>query len=470
LPRAREGHTLGVFPIASATPDHPMVTAMLRAHALLAAVAALHAAAAVAWAAEPAPAVLVAEVDAIIHPISSEFMVNVMDRADTAKAAAVVFVLRTPGGLLDATRTIVSRMIVARTPIVMFVAPSGARAASAGFILVLASDVAAMAPGTHIGAAHPVSGSGEKMTDTLEKKAASDVAAYARSLAEARHRNVRLAEEAVTQSRAFTDGEARAAAPPLIDLVATSVDDLVSKLDGRTVARFDGRTVTLQTRGARVERVAMTTRQRLLSAIAHPQVAYILMSLGLLGLTIEMWNPGLVLPGVVGGVSLLLAFFAFQVLPVNEAGFLLIALGVGLLVLELKVPSFGALGIGGACSLVLGSMLLTRDMPEIAIGPGLVLPIALGFSTVFLFLGRLALTAQRRPAVSGAEGMRGAVGLALTAIAPGTPGQIAVHGETWRAVSTHPIAPGDRVEVTAIDGLTLTVHGPQQARRSPDEN
>jgi membrane-bound serine protease (ClpP class) len=181
-------------------------------HALLAAVAALHAAAAVpvAWAAEPAPAVLVAEVDAIIHPISSEFMVNVMDRADTAKAAAVVFVLRTPGGLLDATRTIVSRMIVARTPIVMFVAPSGARAASAGFILVLASDVAAMAPGTHIGAAHPVSGSGEKMTDTLEKKAASDVAAYARSLAEARHRNVRLAEEAVTQSRAFTDGEARA--------------------------------------------------------------------------------------------------------------------------------------------------------------------------------------------------------------------------------------------------------------------
>jgi membrane-bound serine protease (ClpP class) len=449
-----------------------MATAMLRTSALLAVIMALAAAPPewVATAADAAPAVLVAEVDAIIHPISSEFMVDVMDRADTGQAAAVVFVLRTPGGLLDATRTIVSRMIVARTPIVMFVAPSGARAASAGFILVLASDVAAMAPGTHIGAAHPVSGSGEKMTDTLEKKAASDMAAYARSLAEARHRNVRLAEEAVTQSRAFTDGEARSAAPPLIDLVATSVDDLVGKLDGRTVARFDGRTVTLHTRGARVERVAMTTRQRLLSAIAHPQVAYILMSLGLLGLTIEMWNPGLVLPGVVGGVSLLLAFFAFQVLPVNEAGFLLIALGVGLLVLELKVPSFGALGIGGACSLVLGSMLLTRDMPEIAIGAGLVLPIALGFSAVFLFLGRLALAAQRRPAVSGAEGMRGAVGLALTAIAPGAPGQITVHGETWRAVSPHPIAAGDRVEVSAIDGLTLTVHGQQKARRSLDEN
>jgi membrane-bound serine protease (ClpP class) len=250
----------------------------------------------------------------------------------------------------------------------------------------------------------------------------------------------------------------------LIDLVATSVDELADKLDGRTVRRFDGRTVTLQTRGARVERVAMTTRQRLLSAIAHPQVAYILMSLGLLGLTVEMWNPGLVLPGVVGGVSLLLAFFAFQVLPVNEAGFLLIALGIGLLVLELKVPSFGALGIGGAASLVLGSMMLTRDVPEIAIGAGLVLPVAVGFSAVFLFLGRLALTAQRRPAVTGAEGMRGAVGLALTGIAPGSPGQIAVHGETWRAVSQQPIAGGDRVEVTAIDGLTLTVRRLEQTR------
>src|SRR5215203_3095903 len=197
-----------------------MATAMLRTCALITAVVALLApAASPVVAADASPTVLVAEVDAIIHPISSEFMVDVMDRADTANAAAVIFVLRTPGGLLDATRTIVSRMIVARTPIVVFVA-----------------DVAAMAPGTHIGAAHPVSGTGEKMSETVERKAASDVAAYARSLAEARHRNVQLAEEAVTQSRAFTDAEALAAAPPLIDLVTTSVDDLVRKLDGRTVA------------------------------------------------------------------------------------------------------------------------------------------------------------------------------------------------------------------------------------------
>ncbi len=403
------------------------------------------------------PRVIVAEVDAIIHPISSEFMIDVMSRADTANASAVIFVLRTPGGLLDSTRAIVSRMIVARTPVVVFVAPSGARAASAGFILVLASDVAAMAHGTHIGAAHPVSGTGEKMPDTVEKKAASDVAAYARSLADARHRNVALAEEAVTQSRAFTDTEALAAAPPLVDLVATSVEDLIGKLDGRTLIRFDGRTATLHTRGARVERMEMTTRQRLLSAIAHPQVAYILMSLGLLGLTVEMWNPGLVLPGVVGGVSLLLAFFALQVLPVSTAGLLLIALGLGLLVLELKLPSFGALGIGGAVSLVLGSMMLTREMPDMGLSLGFVLPIALGFSAVFLFLGRLALKAQRRPAVTGVDGMRGAVGVALAAIAPGHTAPIAVHGETWQATSLQPIAAGDRVQVTAVDGLTLTV-------------
>jgi membrane-bound serine protease (ClpP class) len=278
-----------------------------------------------------------------------------------------------------------------------------------------------------------------------------------RSLAEARRRNVRLAEEAVTQSRAFTDKEALSASPPLIDLVAGSVDDLIGKLDGRPVSRFDGRGVTLHTRGARVERVAMSTRQRVLSAIAHPQIAYLLMSLGLLGLTVELWNPGLVLPGVVGGISLLLAFFAFQVLPVDTAGLLLIALGIGLLVLELKVPSFGALGTGGALSLVLGSMMLTRNMPDLALGPTLVLPVALGLAALFLFLGRLALVSHRRPAVTGVEGMQGAVGVALSPIPPGGTGQVAVHGETWQAKASQAIIAGDRVEVTAIEGLTLTV-------------
>ena len=363
-------------------------------------------------------------------------MVEVMDRADTSNASAVVFVLRTPGGLLDATRTIVSRMIVARTPVVVFVAPSGARAASAGFILVLASDVAAMAPGTHIGAAHPVSGTGEKMSETVEKKAAADVAAYARSLAEARHRNVALAEEAVTaEPRVHRSRSARGGAAVHRPRGA-DVDDLVapSRRPHDLALRWTQRHAP-HARRARGARRDDDAGSGCLSAIAHPQIAYILMSLGLLGLTVEMWNPGLVLPGVVGGVSLLLAFFAFQVLPVNMAGVLLIALGLGLLVLELKVPSFGALGIGGAVSLVLGSMMVTREVPDLGLTLGFVLPIALGFSALFLFLGRLALTAQRRPAVTGAEGMRRAAGVALSAIAPGGTGQIAVHGETWRARS-----------------------------------
>ena len=259
------------------------------------------------------PSVVVAELDGIIHPIAAEYLTGAIDDADGANASLVVIVLRTPGGLLESTRTIVSRMITSRAPVVVFVAPSGARAASAGFVLTIAADVAAMAPGTHIGAAHPVSGDGQKIDDTMAKKVASDAAAYVRSLAEARHRNVALAEQAVLESRAFTDGEAVSASPPLVDMVATDVRDLLAKLDGRTIKRFDGRSVVLHTRDADLRSVGMSRRQRFLGAIAHPMIAYLLLTLGMLGLTVELWNPGAVLPGVVGGVSLLLAFFAFQV-------------------------------------------------------------------------------------------------------------------------------------------------------------
>jgi membrane-bound serine protease (ClpP class) len=403
------------------------------------------------------PVVVVAEVDAIVHPVSAEFMIEAMDRADALGAAAVVFVLRTPGGLVESTRTIVSRMIESRTPVVVFVAPPGARAASAGFILVLASDVAAMAPGTHIGAAHPVSGSGEKQSDTMEKKAASDVAAYARTLAEARHRNVALSDEAVVASRAFTDHEALDARPPLIDLVAADVPDLLKKIDGRTITRFDGRPVTLALANARVEPFEMTGRQRVLSAIAHPQIAFLLMSLGLIGLTVELWHPGAVAPGVVGAISLLLAFFAFQVIPANTAGLLLVALGIGLLVLELKVPSFGVLGIGGATSLLFGSVLVTSEVPGVRVGLWVVLPVVLTFAAVFLFLGRLALRSQRHPAATGADAMLSEVARALSDIGLGAEGLVAVHGETWRARASVDVRAGDPVRVTAIDGLTLTV-------------
>jgi membrane-bound serine protease (ClpP class) len=411
------------------------------------------------------PRAVVAELDGIIHPVAAEYLGETIDEADTSGADVVVIVLRTPGGLLDSTRTIVSRMITSRAPVVVFVAPSGARAASAGFIITVAADVAAMAPGTHIGAAHPVSGSGQEMNETVASKAASDTAAYARSLAQARNRNVDLSEKAVLESRAFTDREALAATPPLIDLVSRDVETLLAALDGRTVGRFDGRTTQLRTANAEIERRSMTRRQQFLSAIAHPQIAYLLMTLGILGLTVELWNPGAVVPGVAGGLALLLAFFAFQIVPVDTAGLLLILFGVALLILELKVPSFGVLGVGGTIALVIGSVMATRRVPGLSVSLGTIVPAALVMAAAVLGLGRLALNAQRQAPQTGVERLIGESGRTRTAVTPGTPGQIDVRGEIWRAVSREPLPPGTPVRIAGIDGLTLLVE-PQDGTRS----
>jgi len=415
------------------------------------------------------PRVVVAELDGIIQPITAEYFIDAIDRADTSGAELVVLILRTPGGLLDSTQTMVSRMITSRAPVVVFVGPSGARAASAGFILLMAADVAAMAPGTHAGAAHPVSGSGEKMDETMSQKAASDAAAYVRSLAEARGRNVQLAAEAVIESRAFTDREALDARPPLADVSARDLPDLLDQLDGRTIKRFDGRSTTVHTKDADIDRIDMTTRQSFLSAIAHPQVAYILMTLGVLGLTVELWNPGLIAPGVAGGLCLLLAFFAFQILPVNTAGVLLVVFGLALLVLELKVPSFGALGVGGAISLVIGSVMMTDVVPGVSVGLGVIGPAALGVAAVFLFLGRLALAAQRRPTVTGASALVGQVARVRTALVPHEPGLVDLHGEIWRALSLVAVPPGHPVRVLRVDGLTLSVEPTDDTPRKGDD-
>jgi membrane-bound serine protease (ClpP class) len=416
-----------------------------------------------------APVAIVAEYDGIIHPIAAEFFDEVMARADTSGATVTVFVLRTPGGLLDSTRTIVSRMIAARTPVVIFVGPSGGRAASAGFIIAVAADVVVMAPGTHIGAAHPVSAGGESKADeTMAKKAASDAAAYARTLAGSRGRNAALAAAAVVESQAFTEREALEATPPLIDFVASDVDDLLRQLDGRPIARFDGHKVTLDTTGIRIERAEMTRRQYFLSAIAHPQIAYLLLTLGMLGLTVELWNPGAIVPGVLGGIALLLAFFAFQILPVNTIGLLLIAFGLALLIVEIKIPSFGVLGTGGAAALVIGSVMITNDLPGVRVSSRFVVPVALSLAAIFLFLGRLAMNAQRLKPVSGAEGLVGEHGRTLTAVGPDQLGQVNVHGEIWRATSASPIPSGREVRVTTLTGLTLVVEPLAQEPRMGD--
>jgi membrane-bound serine protease (ClpP class) len=412
------------------------------------------------------PIVYRIEVDGIIHPIATAHIRRAIEQADAAQAALLIIVLRTPGGLVDSTRDINAAIIAAKTPVAVFVGPSGSRAASAGFLITMAADVAAMAPGTHIGAAHPVSGDGQKVDDTMSKKMTSDVAGYARTIAQQRKRNVALVELAVTESRTFTEQEALAASPPLIDVIASDVADLLKQLDGRPVVRFDGRTETLRTAGAIERRIEMTWAQRVLSAVAHPQIAYLLLMLGTLGLTVEMWNPGAIFPGVVGGICLLLAFFAFQVLPVSSVGVLLILFGLILLVLEVKVTSFGLLGTGGVASLFFGSILLMDSpLPELQLGLRLVVPVTFTLSVIILFLVQLAVKAQRIQPVTGELGMLGSPGKALTAIGPGDPGRVMTHGEIWSAIASEPIHAGDSVRVVAVQGLQLTVR-PEPSGRS----
>ena len=408
--------------------------------------------------ADRSPVVEVALVDAIIHPVTSEFMREAISKADADRAALIVFTLQTPGGLLDSTREINNAIIAAKTPVAIFVGPAGNRAASAGFLITEAADIAAMAPGTHIGAAHPVAGSGEKIDDVMAKKMASDTAAYARTLATQRGRNVSLVEQAVTDSRSFTEQEAAAASPPLIDVIATDVPDLLKKLDGRTIKRFNGTPVTLHLDHADVRQIQMTWSEKVLSAIAHPQIAYLLLTLGTLGLTIEMWSPGAIVPGVAGGICLLLAFFALQVLPVSYAGVLLILLGFLLLILEVKVTTHGGLAIGGIVSLFIGSMLLIDSpLPELQIGLRVILTVVLSLSAILLTLVTLGIRAQRQPAVTGESGMLQSFGSAITSIEPGGMGRVATRGEIWTATSDEPIQAGDRVAITGIKGLLLTV-------------
>ena len=433
----------------------------------------LVAAAAIGGEAVPAPqappTVYRMELDGIIHPVATAYVRKAIAQADAAEASLLVIVLRTPGGLVDSTRDINSAIIEAKTPVAVFVAPAGSRAASAGFLITMAADVAAMAPGTHIGAAHPVSGDGQKVDDTMARKMASDVAGYARTIAQQRHRNVSLVELAVTESRTFTEQEALASSPPLIDLVATDVPDLLKKLDGRAVARFDGRRTVLRTAGAVERTVAMSWTQRVLSAVAHPQIAYLLLMLGTLGLTVEMWSPGAIFPGVVGGISLLLAFFAFQVLPVNSVGILLILFGLFLLILEIKVTSFGLLGAGGVLSLFFGSILLVDSpLPELQLGLRWILPVTLSFSAILLFLVRLAVKAQQIQPVTGQEGMTGEAATALTALTPGVAGRVRTRGEIWSATASEPINAGEPLRIVEVRGLQLVVAPDRSGSRPAD--
>jgi membrane-bound serine protease (ClpP class) len=346
-------------------------------------------------------------------------------------------------------------MLEVATPVVVYVGPRGAEAASAGFFLLMAADVAAMAPGTNTGAAHPVGGQGEDIEGVMGEKVEQNAAAKIRSLAARNGRNQELAEEAVVDSRSFSADEALELG--LVDLVASDRSDLLRQLDGREVRKSEERTVTLALGAApSVREVSMSPLQRLRSILVHPNVAYILMGLGWLGLVVELYNPGSIVPGVVGVICLILAFYGLSVLPVNYAGVALIGLAVVLFIAELKVPSFGFLTASGIASLVLGSLLLFKSAdPAIRVSLQLIVTLTLVTGVVVVGLLSLAVRAQRRRVSTGQEGLLLEKGRARSAIDP--EGKVTIHGEIWNAVADEPVAAGETVEVVGVEGLTLRV-------------
>jgi membrane-bound serine protease (ClpP class) len=399
-------------------------------------------------------AVMVARVDSIIQPVVADYLVDTLAEADRVGAAAVVVELNTPGGLMTSTREISQAMLNATTPVVVYVAPSGAQAASAGFFILMSADVAAMAPGSNTGAAHPVGGQGEDIKGTMGEKVEQDAAANIRSLAARRGRNVELAEKAVVESRSFTAEEAKEEG--LIDVVAPSLEELLADIDGFEVEKASGEKVALATAEAPVERTDMSPVQRFLSILVHPNVAYILLTLGFLGLYFELSNPGVILPGVVGGICLILGFYGLSVLPVNYAGLALILLAMILFIAEVKVTSFGLLTVAGVISLVVGSLMLFKSTdPAVRVSLSLVYGMAAFALITATFLVTLVVRAHRSQVQTGAEGLVGRRAVARTALEPR--GKVFLHGELWDAEAETSVPAGQEVEVAAVDGLRLKV-------------
>jgi len=399
------------------------------------------------------PRVLSVEVDGMIHPVTTEIFASALERAREQGDSLIIIRLNTPGGLMDAMRGTIERMVASPIPVVTFVAPSGGRSASAGFFLLEAGDVAAMAPGTNTGAAHPVALGGEM--DAVEKqKVENDAAAYMRSICSKRGRNSALAETAVRESKSFTEREALD--QHLIDLIAADEPALLAALDGREITRFNGTRETLHTAGASIDVYERSARQKVISAIADPNMALILLVLGALGIYLEFTSPGLIAPGVAGAILLLLGLSALSLLPINWLGAALLVVALASFVLEAKFAAHGILALGGAIAMVLGAvMLVNGPIPEMRVHWQTALALALPFSAITVFLLSLAIRARRSKVETGPEGMIGVTGSALTPLAP--EGKVMVRGEYWDAVALAPVGAGARVRVTGIHNLKLTV-------------
>jgi membrane-bound serine protease (ClpP class) len=394
-------------------------------------------------------------IDGSINPATASYIDDALASADKGGAAALIIELDTPGGLLTSAETIVKHLLSAPVPVIVYVAPSGAGAASAGTFIAEAANIAAMAPGTTIGAAHPVEEGGGDIKGVMGQKIENFTASFARSIAQQRGRNQDWIEQAVRHSLAI--GEREALAKNVVDIVAPDLRSLLTQASGRKV-EVAGQSRTLAIADATVRRVRMTLGERILNTLSDPNIVYLLLMGGLIGLYFEFAHPGVIFPGVAGAICLLLALASFQILPINLAGLLLIFLGVGLLISEAFVTSYGILGAGGVIALVIGSLfLIDTSKTDLAVSHGIIFGAATALTLIILTLGYIVARERGRPVKTGPEGLLGEVGEVREAIAPGAPGKVFVHGEIWRAVSSEALGAGARARIKSIKGLELEV-------------
>jgi membrane-bound serine protease (ClpP class) len=411
-----------------------------------------------------APQVVVLHINDEVDPILAEYLDEGMQHAADIHANLILITMDTPGGLEDSMQDIIQHILVSPVPVAVFVSPTGSRGASAGFYILLSADIAAMAPATHTGAASPVievGGYPVTMDETMKNKILNDAEAFLRSYAGKRGRNVQLAETAVTDAKAFTETEALDG--KLIDVIAQSDADLLAQLNGRTITRFDGHTQQLSLAGAQLTEYDMSTRQRFLAWIVEPDVLFILLLVGVLGLYVEFTHPGMVAPGVIGGIAIVLALFAIHILPVNFAGLLLIFLALGLFILEAKYTSHGVLAVGGIVAMLLGALMLIHSpMTGAGVSLGTALGVTVPFAVIVVILMRLVLRSRTwRPSV-GAEQLVGGDAEVTSALVPDEvagefAGMVRMHGELWRATASQAIPAGAHVRVARVKGLTLHV-------------
>jgi len=403
--------------------------------------------------------VLELSLDGEVEPILATYIDEGLADAAKRHAALVLITMDTPGGLSDSMKDMIEHILASPVPVAVFVSPTGGRGASAGFYILLSADIAAMAPGTHAGAASPIIAIGgfpQQIDEVFRRKINQDAMAFLRSFTERRGRNPELAEKAITESKAFTEKEALDG--KMIDLIVNSPDDLLRQLDGRTIKRFDGTQVKLMLKGAARTPFELSARQKFLARIVEPDVFFVLLILGVLGLYTEFTHPGVIAPGVIGGICLILALYAMHFLPVNLAGLFLIALSLAFFILEAKAPSHGVLAFGGVVSMFLGALFLIRSpLTSGGVSIGVALAGTLPFGVLAVVLMRLVLRSRKWKSATGKEELIGAHGVAVARLSAGAEGMIRVHGELWRAESSQPVQEGEAVKVLRVEGLKLYV-------------